>query len=63
VLIGDAGVPVFHRTARRALRAVPGAREVPVPGAAHLVYTDQPTACVAAIVDAATAVTEPARAR
>ena len=62
VLIGDTGVPVFHRTARRALRAIPGAREVPVPGAAHLAYTDQPAVCTAAIVDAATTVAEPAGA-
>lgn len=39
ILIGDIGRPVFHRTARRALRAIPGAREVPVPDAAHLAYT------------------------
>lgn len=53
VLIGDAGQPVFHRTARRALRAIPGAREVAVPGAAHLAFTDKPDICAAAIVDAA----------
>lgn len=51
VLIGDAGQPVFHRTADRALRAIPGARKVDVPGAAHLLYTDEPAACAAAIVD------------
>jgi pimeloyl-ACP methyl ester carboxylesterase len=62
VLIGDTGLPVFHRTARRALRAIPGAREVPVPGAAHLVYTDQPAACAAAIAEVAGVVGEsPAR--
>lgn len=53
VLIGDRGLPVFHRASRRTLRAVPGAREVPVPGAAHLVYTDQPAACASAIAEAA----------
>lgn len=56
VLIGDAGLPVFHRSSRRALHAIPGAREVPVRGAAHLVYTDEPAACAAAIVDAAASV-------
>lgn len=52
VLIGDIGQPVFRRTARRALSTIPGAREVPIPGAAHLLYTDQPAATAAAIVDA-----------
>jgi pimeloyl-ACP methyl ester carboxylesterase len=63
VLIGDAGLPACHRTARRALRAIPGAREVPVPGAAHLVYTDQPAACAAAIGEVAGVVGESAAAR
>lgn len=53
VVIGDAGVPVFHRSARRALRAIPGAYEIPAPGAAHLVYTDQPGVCAAAIAEVA----------
>jgi pimeloyl-ACP methyl ester carboxylesterase len=52
VLIGDAGLPVFHEASRRALRAIPQAREVTVPGAAHFVYTDEPAVCAAAIVDA-----------
>jgi pimeloyl-ACP methyl ester carboxylesterase len=52
VLIGDAGLPVFHEASRRALRAVPQAREVTVPGAAHFVYSDEPAVCAAAIVDA-----------
>lgn len=51
VVIGDSGLPVFHRTARRALRAIPGAVEVPAPGAAHLVYTDQPGICARAVVE------------
>jgi pimeloyl-ACP methyl ester carboxylesterase len=51
VVIGDAGLPVFHRTARRALRAIPGAVEVPAPGAAHLVYTDQPAICARAVAE------------
>jgi pimeloyl-ACP methyl ester carboxylesterase len=53
VVIGDAGVAVFRRCARRALEAIPGAYEIPAPGAAHLVYTDQPSVCAAAIVDVA----------
>ncbi|MEX1141094.1 MAG: alpha/beta hydrolase [Thermoleophilaceae bacterium] len=52
VLVGNAGQRVFRRTARRALDAIPGARAVDVPGAAHLLYTDRPGACAAAIVDA-----------
>lgn len=52
VLIGDAGQPVFHRTANRALRALPDARKVEIPGAAHLLYTDRPAECAAAIMDA-----------
>lgn len=60
VVIGDAGQPVFHRSARRALDAIPGAREVPAPGAAHLVYTDQPGVCAAAITELAAGLGEPA---
>jgi pimeloyl-ACP methyl ester carboxylesterase len=52
VLIGDAGLPVFHEASRRALRAIPQAREVTVPGAAHFVHSDEPAVCAAAIVDA-----------
>ena len=52
VLIGDAGLSVFHEASRRALRAIPQAREVTVPGAAHFVYIDEPAVCAAAIVDA-----------
>lgn len=51
VVVGDAGLSVFQRTARRALRAIPNAVEVPAPGAAHLVYTDQPAICARAITD------------
>lgn len=51
VIIGDAGRPVFQRTARLVLRLVPGAKEVAAPGAAHLVYTDQPEICAQAIAD------------
>lgn len=54
VVIGDAGVPVFQRSARRALAAIPGAHAVPAPGAAHLVYTDAPEVCAKAIAAIAT---------
>jgi len=57
VLIGNAGLRVFQRTARRALRAIPGAVEIPVPGAAHILYTDQPVLCAAAVADAVDEVT------
>jgi pimeloyl-ACP methyl ester carboxylesterase len=53
VLIGDAGLPIFQQASRRALRVIPGAREVAVPGAAHLAYTDAPATCATAIVDMA----------
>lgn len=51
VVIGDAGLSVFHRTSRRALRAMENAVEVPAPGAAHLVYTDQPAICAQTITE------------
>lgn len=60
VIIGDAGQPVFHRSARRALDAVSGSRERAAPGAAHLVYTDQPGVCAAAITEVVASVGEPA---
>lgn len=63
VLIGDKGQPVFHRTANRALRAIPGARRVEIRDAAHLLYTDRPAACAAAIVDAVRGGAKPAPAR
>jgi pimeloyl-ACP methyl ester carboxylesterase len=51
VVIGDAGLSVFHRTSRRVLRTIPGAIEVPAAGAAHLVYTDQPAMCARAVAE------------
>jgi pimeloyl-ACP methyl ester carboxylesterase len=60
VVIGDSGQPVFHRSARRVLDTVRGAREVPAPGAAHLVYTDRPDVCAAAITEVAANVAKPA---
>lgn len=44
VIIGDVGLPVFHRTTRRTARLLRHAVTVPVADTGHLIPTDQPAA-------------------
>jgi len=44
LILGDVGLPVFHRTTRRTARIVRHAVTVPIARAGHLIPTDQPDA-------------------
>jgi pimeloyl-ACP methyl ester carboxylesterase len=52
LVIGDVGVPVFHRTTRLVSRLLPHSVSVPVAGTGHLIPTDQPRSFAGVVADA-----------